>query len=139
MPSFNEDEIIRRTVQCTRCQQPATYTLDIAHGNFSYVCECTMIEAPEIHTGPNGPGEIRLMTLPGRMIGIRPSRRLLSKSRGRLWREVWRCEQGVIVGSGADFVTIPNDEAKPQFWAHSFEESYMQLVGQPWRPEGGLL
>jgi hypothetical protein len=139
MPAFEPTgEIIRRVVTCARCQQQGRYRLDLGSGDFFYECECTSLEIPAIHTDLNGPGAISCVTQPNRMIGIRPSRRLLSVGpHGRLWREVWRSEQGTIVHNAGDFVVIPKGEGKQQFWTRSFEASFMQLVGRPW--EGGEL
>jgi hypothetical protein len=36
MPSFNEQEVIRRVVTCARCQQQALYRLDLGNGDFFY-------------------------------------------------------------------------------------------------------
>jgi hypothetical protein len=74
---------------------------------------------------------------PERIHRLRPSRRTLSMSRGRLWRELWRSPERVILESGPDFVVVPSEEGKPQFWFRSFEEAYLQLAGAPWHAEGG--
>jgi hypothetical protein len=138
MPAFEPTgKIIHRVVTCARCQQQGRYRLDLGSGDFFYECECTSLEIPAIHTNPNGPSEICCVTQPSRMVGLRPSRRTLSVGpHGRLFRERWRCEAGIILQSGADFVTISSAEGRQQFWAQSFEQAFFELSGQPWQPGG---
>jgi hypothetical protein len=140
MPHDDDYEVITRIVRCVRCQGEGLYTLDVGRGDFSYTCDCTTIQAPEIHLGPNGPGEIRCTTLPSRMIGIRHSRRMLTTGQGgRLWREVWRCAEGTILQSGPNFVAILATEDRRQIWFDSFGAAFSLLTNQPWRPpEGGI-
>jgi hypothetical protein len=137
MPSYEPAEVIERLVTCSRCEREGRYRLDLGSGHFLYECECTSLEIPGIHTHPNGP-EIRCVTQPSAMLGIRASRRLLSVGRhGRLFRERWKSQEGIIVQSGPDFVVVPNAEGRQQFWAKSFEQAFTELTGRPW--EGGEL
>lgn len=59
VPTFDSEDVIRRTVTCERCLEPGLYRLDVASGHFTFECSCTHLEATEIHT-LRGPGELRL-------------------------------------------------------------------------------
>jgi hypothetical protein len=138
MPEFDQHEVIRRVVTCLRCGEEGVYTLDVQRGDFRYECACTELLAPSIHTGPVGPGELRVCTLPHRMAGLRPSRQTLSVGvRGRLWRQLWHCELGVVLNSGNDYVAVRYEHPHLQFWAQSFEPAYYALTGEFWRSEEG--
>jgi hypothetical protein len=137
MPSYSENELFERVVLCTRCQQQGRYRLDLGNGDFFYQCECTSLEITAIHTDPNGPGTIRCCTLPHRMVGLRPSRRLLSVGpRGRLFRERWRSREGAILQAGEDFVTVFHEDGR-QVWSKDFGFSYTLLTGLLWQSERG--
>jgi hypothetical protein len=132
MPSFDEPETVCRTALCARCETLGSGHWNPQEGTFEWRCECCVITLTGI-TKLVGPDEIRCCTLPYRMVGLRPSSRLLSVGiHGRLWREVWPCPEGVIVQSGGDFVSVWNANDRAQFWAHSFAEAYGQLIGKPW-------
>jgi len=126
----------RWTVQCARCEEPQEQWRSDDGDRFSVHCECTSFEVTGLVLSPDGP-TMAAVVRPERVKGIRPSRRMLTIGRhGRLWREIWRSAEGVIVQSGPDFVVVPAEEGKPQIWAKSFEESFVQLTGQPWRQDG---
>jgi hypothetical protein len=59
VPTFDSEDVIRRTVTYERCLEPGLYRLDVASGHFTFECSCTYLEATEIHT-LRGPGELRL-------------------------------------------------------------------------------
>jgi len=50
VPTFDSEDVIRRTVTCERWLEPGLYRLDVASGHFSFECSCTHLEATEIHT-----------------------------------------------------------------------------------------
>jgi hypothetical protein len=137
MPDSNEFEVVLRAAFCERCETLGTGRWDPQAGTFEWCCACTEISLTGI-TKQDGPGELRCVTQSARMVGIRPSRRLISMSRGRIWREVWRCEQGIILQCAKDFVTILEQDGR-QIWSTDFSFSFTLLTGQPWRPEGGDL
>jgi hypothetical protein len=141
MPAFEPTgEAIRRVVTCARCGEEGVYILDLLRGDFSYECPCTEIFAPSIHTGPVGPGELRVCTLPHRMLPVRPSRRTLSIGvRGRLWRQLWHCELGAVSHSGNDYLAVRYENPHLQTWAGNFEQAYYSLTGEIWRPEEGAV
>jgi hypothetical protein len=59
VPTFDSEDVIRRTVTYERCLEPGLYRLDVASGHFTFECSRTHLEATEIHT-LRGPGELRL-------------------------------------------------------------------------------
>ena len=123
-------------VWCHHCETPQQQWRSLDGDPFSARCECTDFEVSGLTLSPNGP-VMAAVSRPERINGIRPSRRTLSMSRGRLWRERWRCEAGTILESGEDFVIVPNAEGQMQVWVKSFEEAFLGLTGQPWRLEEG--
>jgi hypothetical protein len=135
MPSFDEPETVYRTALCARCETLGSGQWNPQEGTFEWRCGCTEISLTGI-TKPDGPGEVRVCTLPHRLISLRPCRRLLSMSRGRLWREVWRDQNGVILESGSDYVTIFEQDGR-QVWSKDFSFSFTLLTGDIWRPEEG--
>jgi hypothetical protein len=136
MPNFDEPETVYRTALCAHCETLGHGQWSPQEGTFEWQCACTEIALCGL-TAENGPGEVRVCTLPHRMVGIRPSRRLLSLSRGRVWRQVWRSPEGSIVQSGADYVAVPNAEGRQQFWTTDFEQAFYELTGTRWA--GGKL
>ena len=51
-----DDEIIERCVTCERCGGLGTYNWNVAAGDFTYRCDCTVpLKLRGIHTAPDGP------------------------------------------------------------------------------------
>ena len=50
VPTFDSEDVIRRTVTCERCLEPGFYRLDVVSSHFTFECSCTHLEATEIHT-----------------------------------------------------------------------------------------
>jgi hypothetical protein len=117
---------------CHRCETQQEQWRSDDGDQFRFRCNCTALEVSGLTQSPNGPTSA-CVTYPGQVKGIRPSRRLLTVGpRGRLFREVWRSPEGVIIHSGDDYVVVPNAEGRQQFWANSFTQAFCVLTGRAW-------
>jgi hypothetical protein len=134
MPPFKDG--FSTTAWCQRCDSQQTQWISNDGDRFTAHCHCTDVEVSGLTCSPNGP-TMGAVTRPEQIKGLRHSRRLISVGRhGRLWREIWRCSEGVILESGSDFVAIVNRDGQ-QLWHTNFEAAFYQLTGQIWRTEGG--
>jgi hypothetical protein len=124
---------------CERCETQQEQWRSDDGDVFRAHCECTDFQVTGLTKSSNGP-TVGSVIFPSKVKGIRYSRRLLTVGRhGRLWRECWRGETGVILQSGSDYVAILAGEDHRQVWFASFEGAYYQLVGKPWQGGGSTL
>jgi len=104
-------------------------------GNIFSRCACHEIAIENWTSDRNGPS-LRSVCTHTAQRRVRLSRRMIQGTGGRIWREVYHSEQGRVFQSGeTTFLVSLDSQGGRQIWAGSFEESFIQLTGQPWRPE----
>jgi hypothetical protein len=131
------DEFVLHEVDAC-CGQPVV--LQVApDGNIFLRCAHHTVAVEGWATDPNGPG-LRAVCDHASQRRVRLSGRIVQGCGGLILREVFKNDRArIFENRGSAFLVSIDAEHGRQYWFRSFEESYLQLTGNVWRPEGGQL